>query len=47
MERDFDYENSNIEYDLQYTEKDGGGIKCKNYIICESVLPKWWFELSY
>jgi hypothetical protein len=44
MERDFDYENSNIGYDYQYTEEDGGGIKCKNYIICESILPKWWFE---
>ena len=31
MERDFDYENNNIAYDCQYTEEDGGGIKCKNY----------------
>ncbi len=37
MERDLQYENSNIAYD-----KDG--IKCKNYIICESILPKCWFE---
>jgi hypothetical protein len=46
MNRDFDYENSNVAYDYQYgtTEEDGGGIKCKNYIICEEVLPKWWFE---
>ena len=44
MERYFDYENNNIGYDSQYTEEDGGGIKCKNYIICETVLPKWWFE---
>ena len=44
MSRDFDYENSNVAYDYQYTEEDGGGIKCKNYIICEAVLPKWWFE---
>ena len=44
MERDFDYENNNIGYDWQYTEEDGGGIKCKNYIICEAVLPKWWFD---
>lgn len=44
MERDFDYENNNIGYDSQCTEEDGGGIKCKNYIICETVLPKWWFE---
>jgi hypothetical protein len=44
MNKDLDYENNNIAYDLQYTEADGGGIKCKNYIICESVLPKWWFD---
>ena len=44
MNRDFDYENNNIGYDLQYTEEDGGGIKCKNYIVCEEVLPKWWFD---
>jgi hypothetical protein len=42
MERDFEYENSNVGYDFQYTEEDGG-IKCKNYIVCEGVLPKWWF----
>ena len=46
MERDFDYENNNIGYDCQYTEEDGGGIKCKNYIICEAVLPKWWFDCN-
>ena len=28
MNRDFDYENNNIAYDWQYTEVDGGGIKC-------------------
>ena len=42
--RDVDYETNNIAYDYKYPEEDGGGIKCKNYIICESVLPKWWFE---
>ena len=44
IERDFDYENNNIAYDWQCTEEDGGGIKCKNYEICEAVLPKWWFD---
>lgn len=44
MNRDFDYENSNIGYDAQYTEEDGEGIKCKNYIVCEIVMPKWWFD---
>ena len=44
MQRDLDYENNNIGFDYQYTEEDGGGIKCKNYELCEAVLPKWWFE---
>jgi len=44
MERDLEYENNNIGFDHQYTEEDGGGIKCKNYELCESVLPEWWFE---
>ena len=43
MSRDIAYENNNIVYDEQYPEKDGGGLKCKNYEICEEVLPKWWF----
>ena len=41
MERDFDYENSNIGY---YEIEECEGIKCKNYILCESILPNWWFE---
>lgn len=44
MERDFNYENNNIGFDYQYTEEDGGGIKCKNYELCETILPKWWFD---
>ena len=43
-EKDTEYENNNIAYDYQYTEEDCGGIKCKNYELCDSVLPKWWFE---
>jgi hypothetical protein len=43
-EKNIEYENNNIGYDEQYTKEDGGGIKCKNYEICDSVLPKWWFE---
>lgn len=41
IERDLTYENNNIAYDYHNTEE---GIKCKNYDICESVIPKWWFE---
>jgi len=47
MERDWDYENKNIAYDEQYTQEDGGGIKCKHYEICECVLPTWWFECKH
>jgi len=44
MQRDLNYENNNVGFDYQNTEEDGGGIKCKNYELCECVLPKWWFE---
>jgi hypothetical protein len=38
--RDLQYEQSNIGYDCQYPE---GGIKCKNYELCEHILsPDWW-----
>jgi hypothetical protein len=39
--RDLEYEKNNIGYDTQYPN---GGIKCKNHIICESVLPYWWYN---
>jgi len=42
-EKDIEYETNNIAYYFQSTD-DGGGIKCKNYELCETVLPKWWFE---
>lgn len=41
MPRDINYEINNIGYDEQYPE---GGIKCKNYELCEGVLPDWWFD---
>ena len=41
MERYFDYEDSNIG---DYVIEECEGIKCKNYILCEEILPKWWFE---
>lgn len=44
FERDLEYESNNIGYDFQCPESEGGGIKCKNYIICDSILPKWWFD---
>lgn len=34
-------EENNIGYDLQYSQEDGGGIKCKNYEICGQMLPTW------
>ena len=39
--RDLDYETNHVGYDEQYKE---GGIKCKNYEVCNAVLPTWWFE---
>lgn len=39
--RDLEYEKNNIGYDDQ---NEDGCIKCKNYIICESVLPNWWYD---
>lgn len=42
--RDEHYEANNIAFSWQYTEAEGGGIKCKNYEICEEVLPRWWFD---
>jgi hypothetical protein len=44
MSRDMEYENNNIAYDEQCLEEDGGGIKCKNYELCETVLPRTWFH---
>jgi hypothetical protein len=43
-EKDTEYENNNIAYSFQLPEEVGGGIKCKNYELCEELLPKWWFE---
>jgi hypothetical protein len=44
MQKDVEYEKNNIGYDYQNTKENGGGIKCKNYIICGDILPIWWFE---
>lgn len=40
MPRDLEYEKNNIGSDSQFID----GIKCKNYEICECILPNWWFE---
>lgn len=39
--KDLNYETRNIVYDSQYPE---GGIKCKNYEVCDSLLPDWWWD---
>ena len=44
MNRDIEYEENNIAYDEQHPEDGDGGIKCMNYELCETVLPKWCFE---
>ena len=41
--RDLQYEQSNIGYDCQYPE---GGIKCKNYELCKSILSLDWFSMK-
>jgi hypothetical protein len=38
--RDLQYEQSSIGYDWQYPQ---GGIKCKNYELCQHILPPDWF----
>ena len=43
MERDLEYEENNIGFDYQWPEEKGGGFKCKNYELCDTVLPHWWF----
>ena len=44
--RDLHYEQTNVGYDCQYSE---GGIKCKNYELCEHILPpdSWECTASY
>lgn len=40
-ERDLEYEKNNTIYDELRSEL---GIKCKNYEICENILPLWWWD---
>jgi hypothetical protein len=42
MPRDLEYENANIGYD-QYNN-DEEGIKCKNFELCDTILPMWWYD---
>jgi hypothetical protein len=44
MPRDLEYERNNIGFDEQYPIENGGGIKCKNYELCESIFNEWWFD---
>jgi hypothetical protein len=39
--RDLEYEKNNRGYDSYCPDE---GIKCKNYEICNTVLPDWWFD---
>jgi hypothetical protein len=34
----------NIDGNCKYTEEKDDTIKCKNYELCNSLLPEWWFE---
>lgn len=40
--RDLEYEKNNKSYDFCSNSEDG--IKCKNYEICNDILPNWWYE---
>lgn len=43
MDRDYEYEKNNTVYDdIKYQGESG--IKCKNYELCNSLLPFWWFD---
>jgi hypothetical protein len=46
MPRDLEYEENNIGYDDDgcFGEPGGKGIKCKNYELCKTVLPLWWYD---
>lgn len=44
MNKEIEYEINNTAYDEYLTKDDGGGIKCKNYQVCNTLLPLWWFN---
>ena len=46
MNKDIDYEINNIAYDEYLTKEEGGGIKCKNYKVCNTLLPHYWFDIK-
>lgn len=39
--RDLDYEENNKGYDYI---NNTIGIKCKNYELCNAIIPDWWFD---
>jgi len=41
MSRDLEYEANNMGVDENVGEE---GIKCKNFVVCGTTLPIWWFE---
>jgi len=43
-ERDLIYEQNNVAYDDYHLPDYGGGIKCKNYEVCDHILGRWWFD---
>jgi len=44
MSRNLEYEANNRGYNWEYNQEGMGGIKCKNYIICNSLLPEYWYN---
>lgn len=41
MSRDYKYEECNK---IIYPNCYNFNIKCKNYILCQNILPEWWFS---
>lgn len=44
MPRDIEYEENNRGFNWQYTEEGDGGIKCKNYKLCNNILSPEHYE---
>jgi hypothetical protein len=44
MNRDIEYEKNNTIKNCEYIGDDKVGIKCKNYELCDTVLPEWWYD---
>ena len=46
MKCEFIYENNNNNNDYDTMLGNNWWYKCKNYILCEAVLPNYWFDMK-